>query len=81
VAGIRFRRSRGGRALGALSLSLLLAWLLWLATSGNSRYFLPMSCLAAVVLASLLCRFSAKPRFLIYSTLALVAPANAHLGH
>ena len=34
----------------------VVAWLLWLGTSGNSRYFMPMGCVAGVLLAALLQR-------------------------
>jgi hypothetical protein len=58
---------QGRRLCVALGAALLLAWTVWVTTSGNSRYFLPMSSVAAVVLASLLFRFSAKLRFLAYA--------------
>lgn len=60
------------RLLFALGASVLLAWIWWLAESGNGRYFLPMSCLASVLLASLLFRFSSNIRFLAYGSAALV---------
>ncbi len=63
---------QGGRVLLALTLGVLLAWLVWVMSSGNSRYFLPMSSLASVVLASLLFRFSAQLRFVAYCTVPLV---------
>jgi hypothetical protein len=68
-----FAPFQGQRALLALSLSLLCAWGLWLLASGNSRYFLSMSCLAAVVLASLLVRFSRNIRFFAYGGAAMLA--------
>jgi hypothetical protein len=55
---------RQQRALLALSASVLLAWLAWAFASGNSRYFLPLASLSAVVLACLLFRFSGKWRLL-----------------
>ena len=67
-----FAPFQGQRALLALSLSLLCAWVLWLLASGNSRYFLSMSCLASVVLASLLVRFSPKIRFFAYGGAAIL---------
>jgi len=39
------------RVLGGLLAGLAFAWCLWLQQSGNSRYFLPMACVASVVLA------------------------------
>lgn len=42
----------GRHAWAALMTSFVLAWVLWLLISGNSRYFLPMACIAAVVLVA-----------------------------
>jgi Glycosyltransferase family 87 len=44
----------GLRPLSALGCGLILDWILWLASSGNARYFLPMAAVAAVVLVALL---------------------------
>ena len=46
----------GNRVLTGLIVGLMASWCLWLVTSGNSRYFLPMSCVASVVLAAILQR-------------------------
>lgn len=43
-------------ALYGLVAALGTSWLIWLAMSGNSRYFVPMACVAGVVLALLLQR-------------------------
>ena len=49
--------------LGALGCGLALDWLAWLSGSGNSRYFLPMSSVAAVVIVALLFRlFATQPK-------------------
>jgi hypothetical protein len=45
-----------GRTLTALGCGLAVDWVVWLAGSGNSRYFLPMSSVAAVVIVALLFR-------------------------
>lgn len=45
-----------GRVLRGLTVGWIAAWLLWLGLSGNSRYFLPMGCVASVMLALLLQR-------------------------
>ncbi|RYH48712.1 MAG: hypothetical protein EON54_15910 [Alcaligenaceae bacterium] len=37
------------RTLLYLAISLLVAWILWVGISGNSRYALPMACITAVV--------------------------------
>jgi hypothetical protein len=71
---------QGGRALSALTLSLVLAWAAWLASSGNSRYFLSMACLSGLVLASLLVRFSVGRRFPVYSIVALLALQAGTVG-
>jgi len=44
------------RALLALGCAFLVDWVLWLAESGNSRYFIPMACVAAVLVVALTCR-------------------------
>jgi hypothetical protein len=67
-----FPAFQGQRALAALGASVLAAWILWSGASGNSRYFLPMSCLAAVVLATMLFRFTASRRFLVYFAASLL---------
>jgi hypothetical protein len=48
------------RILGAISCGLAVDWVLWLSGSGNSRYFLPMANVAAVVMVALLFRLFAK---------------------
>jgi hypothetical protein len=51
------------RVLAAISCGLAVDWVAWLSASGNSRYFLPMANVAAVVLAALLFRlFAARPK-------------------
>ncbi len=44
------------RALGALGLAFMVDWALWLPVSGNSRYFMPMACVAAVLCMALIFR-------------------------
>jgi len=53
------------RALAALGCGLAVDWVLWLSGSGNSRYFLPMSSVAAVVIVALLFRQRPKVRYYI----------------
>ncbi len=51
------------RTMIALGCGLAVDWAVWLSASGNSRYFLPMSSVAAVVLVGLLYRFfAAQPK-------------------
>jgi hypothetical protein len=44
------------RTLGALGAAFLVDWALWLPVSGNSRYFMPMACVAAVLCIALIFR-------------------------
>jgi hypothetical protein len=51
------------RALAAIGCGLAVDWAAWLSASGNSRYFLPMSSVAAVVTVALLYRlFATQPK-------------------
>jgi branched-subunit amino acid transport protein len=51
------------RVLAALGCGFAADWMLWLGGSGNSRYFLPMSSVAAVVVVALLYRsFAMQPK-------------------
>jgi hypothetical protein len=62
-----------GRALCALGLAFLADWALWLAQSGNSRYFIPMACVAAVVAVGLIFRFCSQwPKVRNYLLLAFI---------
>jgi hypothetical protein len=57
----------GARVLVALACALLLDWVLWLKTSGNGRYLLPMGSVAAVLIAAWLLRLlAAWPRARLY---------------
>jgi hypothetical protein len=47
------------RVLAALGCGFTVDWVLWLTGSGNGRYFLPMGCVAAVLLVGLLFRVCA----------------------
>jgi len=59
----RTETSASTRVLAALGCGLAADWILWLSTSGNSRYFLPMACVAAVVIVGLLFRlFATRPK-------------------
>jgi hypothetical protein len=51
------------RILAAIGCGLAVDWVVWLRGSGNSRYFLPMSSVAAVVIVALLVRlFATQPK-------------------
>lgn len=61
------------RIVAALSLGLAVDWTLWLAASGNSRYFLPMSCVAAVlVVAFTFALFESRPKARNYFLAAIL---------
>jgi hypothetical protein len=51
------------RALTALGLGFTFDWIVWLNNSGNSRYFLPMASVAAVIAVALLFRLLANHTF------------------
>ena len=48
------------RALAALGCGFTADWIVWLSGSGNSRYFIPMACIAAVLAVALLFRLLAN---------------------
>ncbi len=60
------------RALAAFLCGLGADWVLWLSGSGNGRYFLPMACVAAVMIVALLFRLLAlRPKVRNYVLAAL----------
>jgi Glycosyltransferase family 87 len=60
------------RVLAALGCGLGADWVMWLSASGNSRYFLPMACVAAVVIVGLLFRlFATRPKVRNYILAAI----------
>lgn len=57
------RTADGVRMPLALGSAFLIGWAIWLAQSGNSRYFIPMACVASALIACLTYRLSAgNPR-------------------
>ncbi|AXQ30620.1 hypothetical protein D0B54_18885 [Solimonas sp. K1W22B-7] len=70
------------RVLPAVVLSVCIAWILWLWTSGNSRYFLPMSCIAGVLIAVLLVNVLRGPRAMAYAIAGLLGmqALNAYMS-
>ena len=66
-------RSAESRTLLALGCAFLIDWVLWLTESGNSRYFIPMACVAAVLIVGLICRLlMARPRVLACAVAAIL---------
>lgn len=60
-------RDGSGRPLAALGSAFVVDWILWLTASGNSRYFIPMACIAAVIAVALLFRACSEwPKLLSY---------------
>jgi hypothetical protein len=51
------------RVIAALGCGFTVAWIAWLSGSGNSRYFIPMACVAAVLAIALLFRLLANHTF------------------
>jgi hypothetical protein len=67
------QRSVQDRLLFAFVAGFAVAWALWLSTSANSRYFLPMACIAAALIAALLVRIAPREgRLFAYATVAFV---------
>jgi hypothetical protein len=55
------------RVLAALGCGFAMGWVLWLNSSGNGRYFLPLASVAAVVIVALIFRlFAARPKLRNY---------------
>jgi hypothetical protein len=62
------------RPLAALGCGLALDWVLWLTASGNGRYFLPMACITAVIIAALLFRIGLEhPKVRNYVLISILA--------
>lgn len=62
------------RVLAALSCAFALDWVAWLVGSGNSRYFLPLACVAAVLVIGLVFDvFSRRPKVRNYVLAAILA--------
>ena len=73
----------GARVAAALACALLLDWALWLKTSGNGRYLLPMGSVAAVLIAMLLYRSLAgrpKVRFYVFAGILAVQLVEVCMG-
>lgn len=74
------RADSGRRTLIALSCGFAADWILWLGGSGNSRYFLPMSSVAAVLIVALLFRLCAsRPKLRNYILVAIFATQTVQL--
>ena len=72
--------SASTRVLAALGCGLLVDWSVWLTTSGNSRYFIPLSSVAAVLLVALLFRlFAEHPKARNYVLAGILAAQGLQL--
>jgi len=83
ASGADLTHDDAARARVALGLAFLVDWSLWLTASGNSRYFIPMACVAAVLAIALLFRLCAgRPKLLNYLLLAVfgVQFLQLHMG-
>ena len=68
------------RALSALGSGFAIDWVLWLAGSGNSRYFIPMACVCSVLVVGLLWQLlPSAPKARAYVLAALFAIQAAQL--
>lgn len=94
IAIIRYlwtRRYRGGinfadaneaesaRMTAALACAFAVDWMAWISSTGNSRYFLPASNVAAVLLVSLIFRLFQKPKPRIYFIAIVLAVQSLQL--
>jgi hypothetical protein len=62
------------RVLAALGAAFAVDWVLWLMGSGNSRYFLPLACVAGVLVMGMLFNlFSTRPKVRNYVLAAIFA--------
>lgn len=66
------------RMLLALGGTFLINWVLWLTESGNSRYFIPTACVAAVLVVALTCRLLMAWPGLLASALAAIVVAQCY---
>lgn len=70
------------RAAVALACGFVMSWVLWLASSANSRYFLPMSSVAAVLITALLYRlFLSRPKVLGYALAIILGLQGVELWY
>jgi hypothetical protein len=71
---------QSARVLSALACGLCVNWILWLRISGNSRYALPMACIAAAVIVGILFRlFESRPKVRYYILAAVLATQAVQL--
>jgi Glycosyltransferase family 87 len=71
------------RSRVALGLAFIVDWSLWLSASGNSRYFIPMACVAAVLAVALIFQLCAQwPKVGNYLLLVIfgVQLVQLHMG-
>jgi hypothetical protein len=75
------REATSTRVLTALGCGFAADWVLWLSGSGNSRYFLPMACVAAVAIVGLVFHiFATRPKVRNYILVTLFAAQAVQLA-
>jgi len=67
----------GFQRLLGLTASFMTAWILWLAASGNGRYFMPMALLTGALLPAWIFAISQNHRWRVYALLAVSVLAVA----
>jgi hypothetical protein len=74
------RDASSARILTAISCGLAVDWAAWLSSSGNSRYFLPISSVAGVVIVALLYRlFATRAKIRNYVLAGILAVQGVQL--
>jgi hypothetical protein len=86
----RFRRPSAGaqpqghaavRCLAALGCAFLVDWVIWLRESGDGRYFLPMACVAGILVVALIYqRLAGRARVRNYLLLAIFCAQATQLA-
>lgn len=65
--------ARATRAFVALACGFLVDWTLWLAVSGNGRYFIAMACVAATLsVVMVFCLFGSRLKVVVYAMSAIL---------
>jgi hypothetical protein len=68
-----------GRVLAALGCGFGVDWVMWLSASGNGRYFLPMACIASVLIVGLLLQLATRTNVRNYALAAIFGVQGVQL--